>query len=83
MFTIKSVSKDGTYYLVKNWRKKKAIWKFSSEMKHEDMYKRAQDAVSALTKLLKVMDEYKSDRFYIVETDNTDRIVNETEYFVS
>ncbi len=83
MFTIKSVSKDGTYYLVRDWRKKRTFWKLGSEIRHEDMYKRAQDAMSALTKLLKVMDEYKSDRFYIVETDNTDRIVNETEYFVS
>ena len=78
MFTIKSVSSDGTYYLVKNWREKKTFWKLASEIRAKDMYKREQDAVSALTKLLKVMDEYKSDTFTLIETDNTGRIVNET-----
>ncbi|MCR5238103.1 MAG: hypothetical protein K6E34_12980 [Lachnospiraceae bacterium] len=80
MFTIKSISDEGTFYLNKNWEKNKSFWKYSSELKIEDMYKTASAAKSSLTKLLKVMGEYLADSFFLIETDENNRIVSETSY---
>jgi len=66
MYTIKSTSEDGVYYLVKDWRKNKAIWTTKNELDRTMLYKRPQDAWASLTKLLKVMDEYKTDTFELV-----------------
>ena len=77
MFTIKSVSDEGTYFLNKNWKKSKSFWKFGSEITRADMYKTAASAKASLSKLLKVMDEYLTDRFFLVETDADDRIISE------
>jgi hypothetical protein len=78
MFTIKSVSEEGTFYLVRNWNKNQAIW--SRDIKAKFMFSTAKGAKGALTKLLKVMDEYSSDTFYIVETDSKGNVVAETPY---
>ncbi len=67
MYTIKSTSEDGVYYLVKDWRKNKAIWATKNELDRTMLYKRPQDAWANLTKLLKVMDEYATDDFELVE----------------
>ncbi len=78
MFTVRSVSEEGTYYLVNHWQKNKAFWKLPSEIRHEEMFKRAGDAKGSLTKLLKVMDDYKDDIFHLIETNDEDKIVNIT-----
>ena len=80
MFTIKSISDEGTYYLVNGWEKSKTFWKHGSEIKKTEMFKRKQDAKASLTKLLKIMEEYLTDTFYIVETDDEDKIINEELY---
>lgn len=67
MFTIKSTSDDGIYYLVKDWRKNKAIWVPRDKLTNKMLFKRPQDAKASLTSLLKVMDEYATDEFEIVE----------------
>ena len=77
MFTIKSVSDDGTYYLVKDWQKQKTFWKLGSEIKTNDMYKSKSAAKGALTKLLKVMDEYRNDKFSLIRTSPENKIVYE------
>ena len=80
MFTIKSVSEEGTYYLVKDWEKQKTFWKYGSEIKLSDMYKTAAAAKGSLRKLLKVMDEYTTDTFAIIETDTSNKIIAEIPY---
>ena len=63
MYTIKSTSEDGIYYLVKDWRKNKAIWTTKNKLRPQMLFKRPQDAWASLSKLLKVMDEYSNDLF--------------------
>ena len=67
MFTIKSVSSDGTYYLVSNWRKNKALWVTESKLKPCMLFKTESGAKASLTSLLKVMPEYADDELTIVE----------------
>ena len=77
MFTIKSVSDEGTYYLVNHWNKAGTFWKSASQIRRSDMFKTAGQAKASLTKLLKVMDDYATDTFSIIETDDTDKIISE------
>ena len=65
-YTIKSVSEEGIYYMVKNWRKNKAIWVKGQKLKQEYLYKTETMAIRALEKLLNLMDDYASDYFTIV-----------------
>lgn len=67
MFTIKSESAEGTYYLVKNWEKNKTFWKPFSGLRPSDLFAREQDAKRSLTMLLKVMVEYAEDTFTLIE----------------
>lgn len=62
-YTIKSESCEGVYYLVKNWEKHKTFWKRKEELRADMLYKTPQAAKASLTKLLKVMDEYRDDKF--------------------
>lgn len=80
MFTIKSISEEGTYYLNKDWERNKSFWKLGSEIKKEQMFKTASAAKCSLTKLLKVMDDYRTDKFFLVETDENNKIISETPY---
>jgi len=67
MYTIKSISAEGEYYLVNHWQKHKRFWVKKSELKKSMLFSREQDAKASLTKLLNVMDEYANDEFKIVE----------------
>ena len=67
MFTIKSTSDEGVYYLVNHWEKHKPFWIEPNKIKPEMLFKRAADAKRSLTKLLKVMDDYRNDVFELVE----------------
>ena len=69
MFTIKSVSEEGIYYLVNGWDRHKAFWKSRENLKSDMLFKSAADAKRSLTKLLKIMPEYKTDKFEIVKID--------------
>ena len=80
MYTVKSISNCGEYYLVKNWEKEKAFWKLGSEIKPEQMYKTEAAAKASITKLLRVMEEYRKDNLTIVGTDADNKIISETPY---
>lgn len=66
-YTIKSTSDEGTYFLVNHWEKHKTFWVKPEKIKQSMLFKRASDAKCSLTKLLSVMDDYKSDKFELVE----------------
>lgn len=67
MFTIKSTSNEGIYYLVNHWEKNKTFWIEPEKIKKPMLFNRVCDAKRSLTKLLKIMDDYKKDVFEIVE----------------
>ena len=72
-YTIKSTSKEGVYYLVNGWRKCKTFW-FNEKSVLSDIdfakkffFNKPEQAKTSLTKLLKIMNDYKTDKFEIVE----------------
>lgn len=66
MYTVQSTSHEGTYYLVNGWYKHHTFWVELDKIKPSMLFKRPQDARSSLTKLLKIMPDYKSDKFEVV-----------------
>lgn len=71
-YTIKATSNEGVYYLVNGWNKTKTFW-FNEKSVLEDVkyakrffFNKPQHAKASLTKLLKIMNDYKSDKFEIV-----------------
>lgn len=70
-YAIRSTSEEGIYYLVNGWNKHKAFW---VEEKHLDkaIFKTLGSARASLTKLLKVMTDYKTDcfEFFAITEDN-------------
>lgn len=76
-YTIRSTSEDGVYYLVNHWNKYNAFWKRASGMKEDMLFKHQKDARASLTKLLKIMPEYKTDSFEmftVVKWDGSDEL---------
>ena len=71
-YTIKSTSDEGVYFLVNGWEKHKTFWISKAEFekdieKAKSMFFSApRYAQASLTKLLKVMDDYKTDTFELV-----------------
>lgn len=72
-YTIKSTSDEGVYYLVNGWHKCKTFW-FREKSVMEDtenakkyFFNKPSQAKASLTKLLKIMSDYSTDRFEIVE----------------
>lgn len=72
-YTIKSTSNEGIYYLVNGWKKCKTYW-FTEHSVLEDtecakrfFFNKPSQAKASLTKLLKIMEDYKKDKFEIVE----------------
>lgn len=66
MFTIRSTSDEGVWYLVNHWNRWKAFWQKKDKCSRATVFKRECDAKRSLTKLLKVMPEYRDDRFEMV-----------------
>jgi hypothetical protein len=70
---MKSKSNEGIYYLVNGWNKCKTFWfNEKSVLENKEFAKRfffnkPSQAKASLTKLLKVMTDYKSDDFELVE----------------
>lgn len=62
-YTIRSTSEDGVFYLVNHWNKHRSFWKKAWAMTEDMLFKSQKDAKASLTKLLKVMPEYKTDSF--------------------
>lgn len=67
MFTVKSTSHEGVYFLVNHWQKNKTFWIEPEKAKPEMMFLSPRTARSSLTKLLKIMPDYKTDKFELVE----------------
>ncbi|MEY8352566.1 hypothetical protein AALB39_04325 [Lachnospiraceae bacterium 54-53] len=67
MFTIKSESEEGTYFLCNHWNKNKTFWVEESKIKPDMLFKTEGLANRSLNKLLKIMPEYSSDKFTSVE----------------
>jgi hypothetical protein len=67
LYTIKSTSEEGIYYLVNHWEKHKTFWIEPKKVKKEMLFKNLKDAKRSLTKLLKVMTEYQTDKFEPIE----------------
>ena len=66
-YTIKSVSNDGIWYLIKGWREYRTYWQEFDQCVPESLFKRKADAKRSLTKLLKyMMAEYGNDDFTLV-----------------
>lgn len=72
-YTIKSTSEEGIYYLVNGWEKCKTFW-FNEKSVMEDtenakrfFFNKPSQAKASLTKLLKIMHEYQTDAFEVVE----------------
>ncbi len=68
-YTIKSVSDEGTYYLVKDWRNNRELWVSKENMdRHPEWwFTSSGKAKQSLKSLLSVMDEYLSDTFTVVD----------------
>lgn len=69
MFTIKSVSDEGEYYLVNHWDKYRALWVRRNKIKAGMLFKTERSAKTSLTKLLKIMPDYKNDKFEMVKIE--------------
>ena len=72
-YTIKSTSAEGVYYLVNGWHKCKTFW-FNEKSVMEDtenakkyFFNKPSQAKASLTKLLKIMHDYSTDQFEVVE----------------
>lgn len=73
-YVIKSISCDGIYYLCNGWNKHKTYW---VEYKKIDkaIFKTIGQAKASLTKLLKIMEDYKEDNLSVCKIyDNYDII---------
>lgn len=68
-YTIKSVSDEGTYFLVKDWRKNKELWVNKEKMdRHPEWwFTSSGKAKQSLKSLLSVMDEYLTDTFTVID----------------
>lgn len=65
MYTIKSTSSEGVYYLVNGRNKARTFWKDHTDSATQ--FKTAGQARASLTKLLKIMPDYLDDLFEVVE----------------
>ena len=76
MYTVKSTSPEGIYYLVNRCNFHNKIWVRENELKKSMLFRRKQDAKARLTNLLKVLGEYKNDTFEIIELERKNEIRN-------
>lgn len=67
MYTVKSTSDEGIHYLVNGWNKHNTFWIEPEKCKRDMLFKKSCDAKRSLTKLLKIMPEYRTDSFMLVE----------------
>jgi len=68
MYTIKTESEEGIYYLINHWNKHKAFFKRKITLR-DMLFKTKIDAKRSITKLLNssMGDEYRNDKFTIIE----------------
>ena len=74
-YTIKSTSPEGVYYLVNGWKKSKTFWVDEKQVMKDTekskifFFNKQSQAKASLTKLLKIMPEYSTDKFEVVKFD--------------
>ena len=68
-YTIKSTSDEGIWYLVNGWDRHMAFWQTKYRCEPKTMFRREADAKRSLTLLLKIMPDYKDDKFEMVEME--------------
>jgi len=66
-YTIKSTSSEGIYYLVNHWEKHKTFWIEKEKLKNDMLFKTIGYAERSLKHLLEIMEDYKNDKFEVVE----------------
>lgn len=67
MYTVKCESVEGIFYLVNGWGKRKALFVEKVPTKKDFLFSRKQDAKKSVTMLLKLFDEFRGDKFAVVE----------------
>ena len=73
-YIIQSISDEGIYYLCNGWNKNKTFWVNYGNI-DKAIFKTEGHAKASLTKLLKIMPEYKADDFSVAKIfDNYDII---------
>lgn len=68
-YTIESISEEGVYYLLPGWTNGPEMWVTKSCLPKRVLFKTGRGAKASLTALLKVMPEYKTDRFCLAAFD--------------
>ena len=66
-YTIKSTSEEGIYYLVNHWQMHKTFWIERENLKPEMLFKTVGYAQRSLKRLLEIMEDYRTDKFEVVE----------------
>jgi len=72
-YTIKSLSDDGEFYLVKGWRRNNALFVGKGSLKQEYLYASSTKAEAGVRKLLQECPgDYDSDKFFICYVNGND-----------
>ena len=79
-YTIQSNSQEGIYYLVNGWNKHKTFWVELKDLKSTMLFNTIGQAKASLTKLLKVMTDYKDDIFTIAEFDDNMKMTRQEDF---
>ena len=77
-YTIESTSNEGIYYLINGWYKYFGFWirkKDMSHNMHKITFKTVGQAKASLTKLLKIMEDYRTDTFKICGITENNNII--------
>ena len=78
-YTIQSKSQEGIYYLVNGWNKHKTFWVKEKDLKSNMLFNTIGQAKASLTKLLKIMTDYKNDIFSIAEFNNDMKMTRQSQ----
>ena len=78
-YVIQSISDEGIYYLCNGWNKHKTFWVDYGEI-NKAIFKTIASAKASLTKLLKIMPDYKTDDFSIAKLFNNYDIIKLNEF---
>ena len=71
-YTVKSTTDEGTFFLVKNWRKNKTFWKEEDKLKDTDLFTSHYYALRSLHRLLRIMPDYAKDDFVLEKVEAPD-----------
>jgi hypothetical protein len=76
MYTVKTESSDGIYYLINHWNKYKTFFKRNLPQLYDQYFKTEADAKRSITKLLNgcMGDEYMDDKFTIIKVSESEMI---------